>query len=408
MNLNKQTPLRKYPYPYSALLAICSDLDETPDEQIYLEIIRYLNTDQQTIMGRGVGLEVGNTIYFHMPKDQFSYWNCSDRARMNIHALIHSGHIDCIHSFGDYADTRDVALSCLSELESHESKIRVWVDHAQAPTNFDSEIMYGQGAVKGAKAYHADVTIGKYGIKYVWKGRVTSLVAQNSRKSFRGLFNKQHITASLKTMLTEFAKGILAMLGNMKYAMHRNNEVMRKTELLDGTEVYEFMRSNPSWAGVSSFEKGREIHKVLTNKMLNTLVRNEGCTVLYTHLGKIYSQSEPFSEPSRMAFKLLSDMQERGLIMVTTTRRLLDYIKTRDHLEYAVKQNENKTEIHIDNLDLEQDSLQGMTWYVDDPENVDVYVLGERLDGVITNPADSTGRCSVSVPFHRLQFPELD
>jgi hypothetical protein len=28
--------LRRFPYPYRAMLAICSDLDETPDRHVYL------------------------------------------------------------------------------------------------------------------------------------------------------------------------------------------------------------------------------------------------------------------------------------------------------------------------------------------------------------------------------------
>src|SRR5262245_43007780 len=56
----------RYPYPYRAMIAICSDLDETPNWTVYREIMRFLNTTESTSMGRGVGLEVGNSIYFMM------------------------------------------------------------------------------------------------------------------------------------------------------------------------------------------------------------------------------------------------------------------------------------------------------------------------------------------------------
>ena len=103
---NYGVSLRRIPYPYRAMLVICSDLDETPDRHVYFEIMRYLNTTGFTIMGPGLGLEVGNTIYFDMPPDQFSYWNTDDKGRGMIRALIRSGHIDCLHSFGDLAVTR--------------------------------------------------------------------------------------------------------------------------------------------------------------------------------------------------------------------------------------------------------------------------------------------------------------
>ena len=65
--------LRDFPFPYKAMMTICSDLDETPDRARYFEIARFLNTDAETPAGKGVGLEVGNTIYFNMPNDQFAY-----------------------------------------------------------------------------------------------------------------------------------------------------------------------------------------------------------------------------------------------------------------------------------------------------------------------------------------------
>ena len=62
---------RKFPFPYKAMVSICSDLDETPSLESYLEISRFLNTDDATRFGNGVDLEVGNSIYFHMPEGQF-------------------------------------------------------------------------------------------------------------------------------------------------------------------------------------------------------------------------------------------------------------------------------------------------------------------------------------------------
>ena len=67
--------LRPLPYPYRAMLAICSDLDETPDRQVYWEIMRFLNTRENTAIGPGVGLEVGNSIYFVERANQTRYDN---------------------------------------------------------------------------------------------------------------------------------------------------------------------------------------------------------------------------------------------------------------------------------------------------------------------------------------------
>ena len=80
-------------------------------------------------MGPGVGLEVGNTIYFDMPPNQFSYWNTDDVGRNMIRTLIHSGHIDCLHSYGDNAVTRKHAGQALDELDKYNCQLEVWIDH---------------------------------------------------------------------------------------------------------------------------------------------------------------------------------------------------------------------------------------------------------------------------------------
>ena len=105
----RAAPLRWLPYPYGAMVAICSDLDGTPDRNAYWQIMRFLNTAENTAMGPGVNLEVGNSIYFDMPPDQFAYWNTDEAGRQMARALIHSGHIDCLHSHGELATSRDHA-----------------------------------------------------------------------------------------------------------------------------------------------------------------------------------------------------------------------------------------------------------------------------------------------------------
>ncbi|MBP2675549.1 MAG: hypothetical protein H6Q84_2389, partial [Deltaproteobacteria bacterium] len=110
---------RNFPYPFRAMMSICSDLDETPNETVYLETIRFLNGTKVTTMGQGLGLEIGNTMYFDMPENQFSYWNSSEGGREAVRMLVQSGHIDCLHSFGDLANRRAHAGSALEELERY-------------------------------------------------------------------------------------------------------------------------------------------------------------------------------------------------------------------------------------------------------------------------------------------------
>jgi len=243
---NVTVELRRLPHPYRAVLAICSDLDETPDRHVYLETMRFLNTSETTVMGPGVGLEVGNSIYFDMPDDQFAYWNTDDAGREMVRDLVRSGHIDVLHSYGDLATTRSHAGRALDELDRHDCRLQVWVDHAKAPTNFGPDIMAGQGDIVGSEAYHADLTL-SYGVRYVWRGRVTSVIGQDVRPDSNGIFNINHPLASGRTLAKESAKRLLARCGNRRYATHGPNRVLSVDGLRDGRPVYEFLRCNPYW-----------------------------------------------------------------------------------------------------------------------------------------------------------------
>ncbi len=328
---------RWLPYPYSALLAICSDLDETPDAETYFELIRFLTTFEETCMGPGVGLDIGNSMYFDMPRGHFCYWNTTEENREKIRALIRSGHIDVLHSYGDLATTRAHAARALDELHQHGCHLKVWVDHAQAVTNFGADIMQGHGDERGHPAYHADLTL-QYGIKYVWRGRVTSVIGQN--RPFRVLelisdlcpltsdlrSSISHLPSSLITVAKECSKQGLARCGSRKYALHAENSVLTGCSLRDGSNALEFLRCNPHWGGVSCGDRGDRIHEVLTPHFLDGLVERRAACILYTHLGKLSQGPDRcrFSRPVVGALRLLAQYHRSGKILVTSTRNLLD------------------------------------------------------------------------------------
>lgn len=313
-----------------ALLAICSDLDATPDGATYFELMRFLNTTEDTSMGPGVGLEVGNSIYFDMPAGQFSYWNASPPERERLRALIRSGHIDCLHSFGDLATTRAHAGRALEELTRHGCEIKVWVDHAVAPTNFGADIMQGHGDEPGHEAYHADLSVG-YGIRYVWRGRVTSVIGQDCRTRLDGIARWRHPLGSALTLGKEAAKHLLARSGHAKYRIHRGNRLLVPAGLRDGSPLGgEFLRCNPHWAGVSAGDRGDAIHEVLTPAFVDALVRRGGHCILYTHLGKLDPRTRRLDARAVAAFRMLAQRARRGEIAVTTTRRLLDALAPAD------------------------------------------------------------------------------
>lgn len=384
------------------MLAICSDLDETPDHHVFFEIMRYLNTTEETSMGRGIGLEVGNSIYFDMSPGQFSYWNTDDEGRAMIRSLIQSGHIDCLHSFGDLATTRKHAERALDELTRNNCKLEVWVDHATAPTNFGRDIMQGQGDIEESEAYHADLST-KYGIRYVWLGRVTSVIGQDVPRSLSGIWNQTHPIISTGTLLKEYTKGLLAYLGNPKYAMHGPNQVMREVCLRSGQKVCEFMRSSPHWGGVSYNDGADGLTEVLTEDVLSRLVERESVCILYTHLGK-FDGREPFSGAVKNALRSLASYST-DKILVTTTSRLLNYCRVTRDLQLSASMKGEHPAVDVLTKENEK-NLAGLTIYTPDPEKTRVIINGCEITNLQHNAPDQNGQSSVSLPWPRLAFPE--
>ncbi len=315
------------------MLAVCSDLDETPDADTYFAIAKYLNTGEQTPIGKGVGLEIGNTLFFDMAPGEFSYWGACEAERRYARALIHSGHIDCLHSFGDLAATRDHAQRALDELERHNCRIRCWVDHAIAPSNLGPDIMAGFGDDPEHEVYHADLTLA-YGIRYVWVGRVTACIGQNVPYSPTTSLRAERSLQSLINTGRDIAKIARATLGDDKYGMHRGNLLMRPFALRDGQRATEFIRCNPHPHGVSVGDDALGFGQAITEAALGHLIQRRGVSVIYTHLGKHVDAEHILPAQTRMGFERLADAQHRGDILIATTRRLLDYLTARQTVQF--------------------------------------------------------------------------
>jgi len=405
-----RTQLRRFPYPYKALVAICSDVDGTPDRDHYLNIARFLNTEDETPAGKGVGLEVGNTIYFDMPDSQFAYWNTDDVGRQIVRKLIRSGHIDCFHSFGDLATTREHARRALQELEEHGCRIECWVDHAVAPTNFGADIMRGTGDVPDMLAYHADLTH-RHGVRFVWTGRVTSVIGQDRRHSINHLHSLRNPVATARTSAKELAKGYLGRTGNEKFAMHGANDLARPTHLRDGHEVYEFMRCNPHWGGVSAGDTADGFGDVLTETFLRRLIDRRGSCILYTHLGKTSEPGTIFRRKTIEGLHLLAEAVDGREILVTTTRRMLGFWLATRSIVVTKSQHQHGDIVNIDTrplreLDMPCD-LDGISIYVRNSDTTRIFVDGAEIVEVQRNPEDETGQQSISIPWASLDFPEL-
>ncbi len=141
-------------------------------------------TELDTVFGRGLGLEIGNSFWFfsNSNRPQLSYF---DGLTMNetsfapiIRNMWQSGHIDTLHSWGNFdlgGFTRSIAQMALKELQKYHTTIPIWVNHGiglnhQKVGNYPN--MFGDDP--SHKAYHLDFAI-KAGCEFFWTGKVTHI-----------------------------------------------------------------------------------------------------------------------------------------------------------------------------------------------------------------------------------------
>jgi hypothetical protein len=406
--------LRPYPYPYRAILALSSDLDDTPNASHYFELIRFLNTEEQTIFGKGVGLEFAQSIFFSDSPDIFSYWSADEKARTSILALIESGHIDTLHSYGSAIRLRADVQRSISELQRVPHCLPVWVDHAIAPTNFGRYQMRGFGDIRDSPSYHADLSIA-YGIDYCWMGQITSVIGQDVSITPGALFHDGLSSiGSFVRSAKEVCKVTIPLAWSERYALHRANRIMSTTNLRDDSPILEFLRCNPSPRGIAHGDSADCLAENISIDNLNALVKRQGVMILYTHLGRRFPVVDtPQYYALRDALEFARDLNLRGSLLVMSTSRTLDYLAVRDGLsvEPVRDVSEDQFVLRFDRSDRAlarawlRSSGQGITIYCDSARPCVVVLPDGRSIRPKMNPPDETGKCSVSIPLEPLAEP---
>jgi hypothetical protein len=411
--------LRKFPYPYRAAMTICSDIDRTETLEEFLEIQKFINTREITSMGEGVGLDLGNSfLMYETPNSTISYFNSEPAVAGNILKLIKKGRIDVIHSFGKKSDfTREDAIKAIDELDNQNSNIDVWIDHTKSIDNMGDDVTFGLGDHADSNAYHADLTLA-YGIKFLWLGRVTMVVGQSvpvAWRNFLSVYDSNFPFYSFLNLTKELTKHVLAVFGNKKYALHRDNDLVRITRLDDGQKVYEFIRFDNYWRGVGTGANCKNLAYVISKKTLERLKETAGYMVVYTHLGMNDECSQFICQDTQLALQNLAQENKAGNIFVTTTSKLLNYYIRHKYLNWSYKSTGDEITIQIHNV---QDpifgsyvpsvqQLEGFTFYVPDNYNAKILVNNEKITDVRQNPGDYSKRKSYTI-FPHFKFSQID
>ncbi|HUS90166.1 MAG TPA: hypothetical protein VMW91_12540 [Desulfosporosinus sp.] len=367
-NTTSIAQLRKFPYPYDAMLAISSDIDNTTVEK-FETYHQFLNTLEQTSHGPGLGLDIGDSAWFYVVNDSLinldkeghraeysmSYFqglNPNSRKDADkISNYYKVGWIDSLHSFGDFSRndrsvkfTRDLAVAAWKAMNDSGFKPKVWINHGSESNvqNFGAYnpktlFKYQAGDDPKSPYYHTDLTIDN-GIRYVWNS-----------------------------------------IGMSQFSY---DNPLFPIKLRDGRQVWGFQRyTHDVVKGKYDWTwETHELHRQITKQRLEQLVQERKFSIVAQHLGK-GSDGFPFNPIDIQALQLLKAYQDEGKVLVARTSRLLDYARAQKFVRYSIVQIEGKTYININSIEdsvLEpttptMDEIRGLTFYVDDPDKT--YVL---------------------------------
>ena len=386
--------VRKFPYPYKCALAVCNDAEYLTWEA-FNEIHKYLNTNKDTKIAKGLNLEIGDSFFMYSVNGarSFSYFdgitfNPSKHAPAMID-LMKAGCLDVIHSYGDFSGnacfTRDMAKKALDELKRSGVSVLVWTNHGAVEDiqNIGGEKPYYQkGDDPSSNAYHNDLTV-KYGIKYFC---LDYLISNEFVCNKKGIF------------------GI-------------KNGLVSAQKCRDKNVIYAFKR----YRGERKFAPdSSSLQFQLSEKNLNELINNEGYCVVYQHLGvkrledgKPVSNEMPYFDSSNIkALEMLSGLFHDGKIFIAATSRLLNYNTVSNNIEWKTRKEGDKARIIIEKVkdkicggyipDIR--SLQGVTFYSDIPEKTEIYLNENRIENTTINNADWTGKKSISVKWEKLNI----
>jgi SAM-dependent methyltransferase len=396
--------VRPFPYPYRAMLAISSDIDMMSAPR-FREVHRFLNTREETPSGRGVGLDVGDSMWFyHQPSPAidptvapFAYFGSRRWERPSEHAeeilhYIRCGWIDSIHAYGNFSKvtdrgeqfTRAHAEHALAELERNELQIGVWINHGDR-CNIQNvgRHDYMEGDVPGSQAYHWDLTRAA-GVQFAWTA------AESFRYGDESAISEMHCHD-----------------GSDVWQFSRFHNASLEDAATDGLLPAVSRQLRPSRTYAPLWHPPH-LHVQLSERRLDALVERGQFAIIAQHLG-FARPLLGLGGPAVQALHRLRQRQDAGEILVTRTERLLHYSLAREHVRYTVAREQDRLVIDITGIEdpvgglvrPTVERLRGVSFYVPEDTLVELRIGGVRPGGrlVAISPSDGIGP-SVGVHWH--------
>ncbi len=405
MNIN----IRKFPYPYKCALAISSDIDNASSVESFVQFMDFLNSEKQTMYGSGLGLEVGNSFWFFNGSNspQLSYFEGTTEKETAfapiIRSYLESRHIDTLHSWGNFDNggfERSYAEIGVRVLKKYNFNIPVWINHGINLNHQkigDYPNMYGDDPTH--PCYHTDL-LSECGFEFIWTGKVTHVIGQNSRKNFSTI-SKLFIQKILKKIKYQHLKDPI---------YDNDNNLINPLLLRDGDKKWEFIRFINSWGNAGELDLYEFVEQIKTPH-LKRLIKNQGVMILYTHFNEnVNIMGLPKGLKNNLHF--LKQKCESGEIFLTTSSRLLKYKEINDYINFSIEENGKNKKIVISKVlntpvgsrNIDENQLNGLTFYTDEPETTSIWFENMPISSRI-NSKDETGRYSVMIPWPKLSYP---
>ena len=426
---SKSDHIRNIPFPYKGILTISNDIEFFAFKE-FESFMEYVNTNHDTVIGKGLGLEITSSVFFYSDQSyNFSYFDGYDvAAQRSIYAdrileYIRSGWIDTLHAYGDFDATgsfeRAHATRIFKELKQQDASIGIFTNHG-GPNNIQNigkDALYHEGDKVSSVAYHSDM-FKENGVEFVWTD---------------SLKDKDDIQNSgLRNQVIQFAKRIFFLvfpftsikIGKKVISKdvipkeYKNKELLPQLSLNDGQKITGFRRLDipnlklgiPTNVGPNFSTLDDQLRQIDWNEFY----QKNGGVVVYQHLGVLHKseklvptsmealQSKPeYLEPLRF----LAEERDKSQLMVLGTYRFLTYAEMIQNTEVDIDESDkkitiqNKNSAHVMNPVV---FFQGLTIYVNTPSEYGIYYQGQKLDCIV-NDIDETGKPSLTVNLLRLQ-----
>ena len=393
--------LKEYPYPYKAALSISNDIDGNHTLDEFLTIQEFLNTNNMTEIGSGLGLEIGNSFFPIASETDFAFLSPNIEDKRVIRDLINLGYIDFIHSFNTASDKSEI-YRIMDSLSANHINLDIWINHSGAQNNLG----YHPGFVgdnEESNFYHTDQSMKRLGYNFYWQHAVSGIVGQGRPISVSSFFDGLDYHKPFKTFyhytLLELIKYGLSLTGNKEYMMRKSNDLVIVSNLDDGQPIFEFTRSNFGYTGIWESATADGLSSSLRESILQRLIKGGGYAIIYTHLGR--NNGFPFlSDDTKEALGRLAQHYRAGNIWVTTSAKLLNYYVNKFYLNW-------KTEVHGDSVDIiienivdpvrgefipDITDLQSVTFNSKYPAKTRVFINDKRVTDIQYNyPEDLSG-----------------